>query len=580
MNLRFLGNSAVSVLGTMLLASAALAQTRPAEPASPYGGVTVEEIIARVNDQIITSSDYNRAMKELDDEAHQHGASMQQISEAHKDLLRNLIDQQLWLSKGKELGITGETELINQLNDIRKQYHLGSLEDLQKAAEEQGVSFEDFKANIRNQIITREVMRDEVGAHIQITPGEVERYFEAHKDQYIQPESIRLSEILVSTGTPSATGEDDPAKVAAAKAKAEDIEAKLKAGADFAQLARTSSDGQTAAQGGDLGTYKRGQLAKVFEDATFDLPSGGVSAPIRTRQGYVIFKVVEHIPGGVPAFKDVQEQATEAYYESKMEPAIRAYLTKMREDAYIEIKPGYVDTGASPNARVVPISYAAYTPPAPKKKKKVERTRFRETPHFRQKSAPKLELANTEKPTKADKRKKGKTKDELAQEKPGKKEKIRYGRAPTKTLPSEPQGATEDAGAGSEQAQAPEPENPFEQAPPQHKTRFADRARLEKKHKKSASTNGVPAPDPYATPAPDAAEVAARQTQSAALGLGGNTSKKKKKHETTTGQKTRLSQKKKDKKNEGPLEPTPIPQVQGAPAPQAAPSTQAPAPQQ
>ena len=84
---------------------------------------------------------------------------MQEISEAHKDLLRNLIDQQLWLSKGKELGITGETELVNRLNEIRKQYNLATMEDLEKAAQEQGVSFEDFKANIRNQIITQEVMR-------------------------------------------------------------------------------------------------------------------------------------------------------------------------------------------------------------------------------------------------------------------------------------------------------------------------------------------------------------------------------------------------------------------------------------
>ncbi|HET9100325.1 MAG TPA: hypothetical protein VFN62_08035, partial [Acidobacteriaceae bacterium] len=185
-----------------------------------------------------------------------------------------------------------------------------------------------------------------------------------------------------------------------------------------------------------------------------------------------------------------------------------------------------------------------------------------------------------QKPAKADKNKKGKTKEELAQEKPGKKEKIRFGKAPTKTLPSEPQGATEDAGAGPQQAEAPAPENPFEQAPPEHKTRFADRARLEKKHKKSTNKNGVPAPDPYAPPPPDAAEVANRQLQSAALGLGGNTAKKKKNHETTNQQKTRLSQKKKDKKNEGPLEPTPIPQVQGAPAPTAAPSTPTPAPQQ
>jgi peptidyl-prolyl cis-trans isomerase SurA len=556
----------------MLLASSALAQTHPAELASPYGGVTVEQIVARVNDQIITSSDYEQAMKQLDDEARQHGATMQQISDTHKDLLRTLIDQQLWLSKGKELGITGETELINRLNEIRKQYNLATLEDLQKAAEEQGVSFEDFKANIRNQIVTSEVMRDEVGRRITITPGEAERYFEEHKQDYAQPESERLSEILVSTGTPSADGQDDPAKVAAAKAKADDIEAKLKGGADFAQLARTSSDGQTAAQGGDLGAYKRGQLAKVFEDATFDLKSGDMTEPIRTRQGFVIFKVVQHIPGGVPAFNNVEQQVEEAYYESRMEPAIREYLTKMREDAYIEIKPGYVDSGASPNARVLPISYAAYTPPAPKKKKKVERTRFRETAHFRQKSAPAPALVQASATTtKPEKQKKSK-RNELASQKPGKKEKIRFGKAPTKTLPTEPQGATEDAGAAPEQAQAAEPENPLEQAPEQHKTRFSDRARVAKKTKKVKSS--VPAVDPYAQSAPGAADVADRQTQSAPLGLAGDTSKKKKKPTTTTGQKTRLSDKKDENNNQAPVTPTPIPPVQGAPPPASTPAPQ------
>jgi len=278
MTLRFLRTSAVSVLGTMLLATSALAQTRPAAPESPYGGVTVEDILARVNDQIITRSDYDRAMKELDDEARQRGATMQQMSEAHKDLLRNLIDQQLWLSKGKELGINGETELVTRLNEIRKQYKLATIEDLEKSAQEQGVSYEDFKANIRNQIITQEVMRDQVGRKVAFTPGEVQRYYDAHKQDYAQPENARLSEILISTGTPApsattpgAVQPDDPEKVAAAKAKADDIEAKLKAGGDFSQLARTSSDGQTAAEGGDLGQFRRGALAKVLEVATFGL---------------------------------------------------------------------------------------------------------------------------------------------------------------------------------------------------------------------------------------------------------------------------------------------------------------------
>ena len=371
------------MFGTALLASTTLAQTHPAAPESPYGGATVEEIVARVNDQIITRSDYNRAMKELDQEARQHGASMQEISAAHKDLLRNLIDQQLWLSKGKELSITGETELVKRLDEIRKQYNLETIDDLEKAAKEQGVSFEDFKANIRNGIITQQVMREEVGKRINFTPGEAQRYFEQHKQEYAQQESVRLSEILVSIGAPapsalekSGVQPDDPAKLAAAKAKADDLEARLHAGGDFSQLAKSFSDGPTAAEGGDLGLYKRGELAKVFEDKTFALKTGEFTEPIRTKQGFVIMKVAQHVPGGVPEYKNVQEEVEQNFYMSRMEPAMRDYLTTMREEAYIDIKPGYADSGASPK-QTKPI-FSAYVPPAPKKKKKMERTRFRE----------------------------------------------------------------------------------------------------------------------------------------------------------------------------------------------------------
>jgi peptidyl-prolyl cis-trans isomerase SurA len=538
-----------------------LAQTRPAAPESPYGGTTVEDIIARVNDQVITRSDYERAMKELDTEARQHGASMQEVSEAHKDLLRNLIDQQLWLSKGKETNITGETELVNRLNEIRKQYHLETLEDLEKAAKEQGVSFEDFKANIRNGIITQEVMREQVGRKIQVTPGEMQRYFEQHKHEYAQPESVRLSEILVAVGTPS----DDPDKLAAAKARADEIEAKLHSGGDFTQLSKSFSDGPTAAQGGDLGQYKRGELAKVFEDSTFSLKTGQFTDPIRTKQGFVIMKVVQHVPGGVPEFKDVEQQVEEAYYMSKMEPATRGFLTKMREDAYIDIKPGYTDTGAS--ARQTKPIYSAYTPPAPKKKKKVERTRFRETTRsFRQKTPQAAaEKTDAPAPAAAPSRKKSKKDAQAAAAaasmKPGKKEKIRLGHAPTKTLPNAPETKTEDAGAAPLAANAaPDPVNPLENnAAPEKKTRFSARAKVPKQPKPKG-----PQPDAIAPAAPDAAEVADRATQAGPLGLAGDTSKnKKKKKSTTTSDKTRLSEKKKTETQpqaDVPLAPAPAPQ--------------------
>jgi peptidyl-prolyl cis-trans isomerase SurA len=570
MTLRSLRIPAAFVSVTVLLVGAAAAHSQSNMPQSPYGGTTVEGIVARVNDQVITQSDYDRALKEMDQEAHQRGDSMQQTAAEHKDLLRGLIDQQLWLSKGKELGITGDTELVKRLDEIRKQYNLASLEDLEKAAQEQGVSFEDFKANIRNQIITQEVMRQEVGEHIQFTPGEAMRYYDEHKQDYAQPESERLSEILVPANA------DDAAKLAEAKSKADDIEARLHSGGDFAQLARSFSGGPTAGSGGDLGQYKMGQLPKLLEDKTFPLASGQYTDPILTRQGYIILKVTQHTAGGPAPYKDVQEQVEEALYESRMEPAIRAYLTTMREQAFIDIKPGYVDTGASPN-ETKPI-YSAYVPPAPKKKPKVERTRFRESTHtFRQKSAPAEEpqqaeaapqqpAANTSKSKKKDK------KTEEASEKPGKKEKIRFGQAPRETLPTAQKDTdTENAGALPETADNSQaPANPLEPTAPTRKTRFSDQAR-EKKPKAAKA----PSADSQAPPAPDAAEVADRATQSAPLGLNGDTSKKKKKkNATTTTEKTRYSDEKKqpaDTTTTPAPQPTPIAPVPGAPAPTDAP---------
>jgi peptidyl-prolyl cis-trans isomerase SurA len=575
--------TAMLVLAPALLAtgSLALAQAKPAPasaapssavpagaaPASPYGGVTVNDIVARVNDQIISQLDYDRAMKEMDDEARQRGASLQQIAEGHKELLRNLIDQQLWLSKGKELGVTGETELVKQLDEIRKKYNLETMDDLEKAAREQGVSYEDFKANIRNGLITQEVMRDEVGRRVQITPGEAQRYFEAHKQDYVQPESIHLSEILVSTGG------DETEKLATAKAKADDLEAKLKAGGDFDKLARSSSDGPTAAEGGDLGKFQRGALAKVLEDSTFSLKAGQYTEPIRTKQGYVILKVNEHITGGIPAFKDVEPQVEESFYMSRMEPAIRAYLTTLREESFIDIKPGYVDSGAS--AKQTKPIYSSYTPPAPKKKKKAQRTRFRETDHgYRTKPAAVVPVAADTTPAKPATAKTSKSSAKAAAKpqtmKAGKKEKIRYGQAPRETLPNAAETKTEDAGALPKVAENEgQTENPLQATPPVKKTRYTERAKLPKAPKSTG-----PKLDSFTPAPPDAAEVADRQTQSAPLGLAGDTSKKKKKSDAaTTTAKTRKQQQPRKATDNTPVEMTPAAPAAGAPAPATAPKT-------
>ena len=340
----------------------------------------VEEIITRVNSQIITRSEFLRSKDQLkEDVKQQDPANADKLfAEREKDVLRDLIDQQLLLEKGKDLAISGDTDLIKRLDQMRKDMKLDTMEELEKAATAQGISYEDFKQNLRNQIITQKVIGEEVGSHLSITKEEEQQFYDEHKNELEQPESIRLNEILVAPQKPAAEAAVKPASttpdasgtaaespqnpdseaakqaaevaaLAAAEAKANDLLKQIRAGASFEEVAKKNSDGPSAAQGGDLGAFKRGSLAKELEDKTFAMKTGEVSDVIRTKQGYVILKVTDHQMAGIPPLKVVEPRIQDALYYQKLQPALRAYLTKLREDAYIDYKAGYVDSGASPN---------------------------------------------------------------------------------------------------------------------------------------------------------------------------------------------------------------------------------------
>ena len=349
-------------------------------PALSADNTVVEEIIARINNQIVTRGEFMRSQQQLRDELQQQDPARADrlYSEREKDVLRDLIDQQLLLEKGKDLGITADTELIKKLDQMRKDMNLDSMEALEKAAQSQGVSFEDFKQNLRNQIITEQVIGHEVASHMPISHDEEEKFYETHKSDLNQPEAVRLSEILVSitseankdkNSSDSNPAPPDQQHIDAAKAKAEDLLAQIRKGAAFDEVAKKSSNGPSAAQGGDLGYFVRGKLAKELEDKTFAMKAGDVSEVIRTRQGFVILKVTDHPAEGVPPFKDVEPRIQEVLYREKLQPALRAYLTKLREDAYMKVAPGYVDTGASAN-QTNPVETEGKAPAGKKLKKK------------------------------------------------------------------------------------------------------------------------------------------------------------------------------------------------------------------
>jgi len=341
------------------------------------GDTVIEEIIARVNNQVVTRSEFVRSKDQMKSEIRQQDPQNADKvwSDKERDVLRDLIDQQLLIEKAKELDISADTDLIKRLDEMRKQMNLESMEDLEKAATAQGVSFEDYKLSVKNTILTQKVIGREVGSRMNITKEETQKFYVEHKSELTQPEQVRLSEILVPTQKLSADGKTqidmDDAAVVAADSKAKELLETIKQGATFEDVAKKESQGPTASQGGDLGLFPRGTLAKELDDKVFAMKAGEMTDVIRTKQGFVILKVTDHQQPGTPALKDVENRIMNALYEEKLQPALRAYLTKLREDAFIEIKPGYVDTGASPNqTKFIQTTSADVTAKELKKKRK------------------------------------------------------------------------------------------------------------------------------------------------------------------------------------------------------------------
>jgi peptidyl-prolyl cis-trans isomerase SurA len=207
------------------------------------------------------------------------------------------------------------------------------------------------------------------------------KFYEQHRAEMEQPEQVRLSEILIAPdvpGKPASTADAKPgppteaetqAALDAAKAKAEDLLDQINKGAKFDELAKKYSNGPSAKDGGDLNYFKRGTLSKELEDKVFALKAGGVTDVIRTKQGYVILKATEHQMAGIPTLKEVEPRIQDALYMQKLQPALRAYLTTLREEAFIDIKNGYVDSGASAK-QTKPVETTAKEANAKKLKKK------------------------------------------------------------------------------------------------------------------------------------------------------------------------------------------------------------------
>jgi peptidyl-prolyl cis-trans isomerase SurA len=330
-------------------------------------GTVVEEIVARVNNQIITLSDYQKAAAGLRQEASQDCQNCSplqlqgEVDKRQKDLLRDMIDQQLLIERAKDMDVSVETDLVKRLDDVRKQNNLNTLEELEKAVESQGIVWEDYKTQLRNSLLTQEVIRREVGGRMNIGSDEVKKYYDAHKQDFNRPEQVSLAELFLSTDGKS------PEETAAVRTRADDLHNRLVKGEDFDVLVKRYSEGSTAQQNGDLGEFERGQLSKQLEDAVFTMEKNQFTDVIQTKTGFEILKVLDHFQAGLQPLDKVEGEITNILYRQKMDPAMRAYLAMLREESYVLVKPGYTDSAAVAGATA--IQEVAPTPDASDKKK-------------------------------------------------------------------------------------------------------------------------------------------------------------------------------------------------------------------
>ncbi len=312
----------------------------------------VEEIAAKVNGDIITRSELQKKRGDIEAEARRQGLSGQRlqatVDEYTANALRDQIDQLLLVQQAKNLNINVDSDVTRRLAEIQLQQKAShpELSDPDKfqsyIAEQTGMPFEDFKLQMKNQLLTQRVIGQEVMRNIPIAEADMQKYYDEHKNEFVRKEGqVFLSQIVMSLEGKTAD------QVAAAEKKAKDVTARARRGEKFADLARDFSDDvETSRNGGYIGSMTRGTMDKSIEDIVFKEKKGFITDPIRLRSSLLILKVEDRNEAGQATYEEVKNDIQDRLVQPKVEPKARIYLSQLREDAFLEIKDGYVDSGA------------------------------------------------------------------------------------------------------------------------------------------------------------------------------------------------------------------------------------------
>ncbi|MBI4481799.1 MAG: peptidylprolyl isomerase [Acidobacteria bacterium] len=296
-------------------------------------GKIIEKVIARVNDEVITLTEIQREVENIrrELEAQYSGEALErEYSQRSKRALDNLIEEKLILQRAKELGLDANIDLqvSASIERVRKESGIADMETFERALQREGLTLDGYRDFLRRQIIKQNVVERFLYSRITILSEDVEKYYQEHLKEFTRPAELELSEIVLFTEG------KDPDEV---RRRAEEVQARAAAGEDFAQLARQVSEGPTAKDGGNIGTFKKGTMAPEVDAAAFLLKEGEVSSVIKTKFGFQIVRVSKKTDEQRIPLQEARPQIQNILYSQRVKPELDRMIKDLKENSFIRI---------------------------------------------------------------------------------------------------------------------------------------------------------------------------------------------------------------------------------------------------
>jgi parvulin-like peptidyl-prolyl isomerase len=295
----------------------------------------VDGIAAIVNDEIVTISEVREAMA-LELEGMRQRLSGRTLQNQAKDLyhrtLMSLVHVRLQLERARKLNLQVQDEdVAHHIETLKKQNQISN-EQLEQMLQSRGLTLEAYREQVREGLLVAKVVNAEVRSRLVVLDTELQEVYQQRQERYKVAGELTVSHILFLV-SPQAADEE----VERVRQKAAEVLQKLRAGGDFAALARQYSDGPSADQAGLLGTFRAGELLPGFEEAAAQLQPGEISDIVRTRVGFHIIRVESRNDGGYRSFEAVREDIKAELLQTKTEQKYQEWLDSLRQSAYVKI---------------------------------------------------------------------------------------------------------------------------------------------------------------------------------------------------------------------------------------------------